>query len=199
MWSRWCATATSSPWWPNTRRPRCGRRTFCAATRTGISDRHCPTRTSCPPSSPRRPRRPRWSQTSGTATTSGVARSFAATYHRPYLAHGSIGPSCAVAVAARRPPRDLDAQPGRAHAAPRDRPGTRDSSGPTSWSGTSTARAATGTTAPTTRRWTPRCSRWPHRADRCRWCGREPTNWAGHLWDPPAWCDSRPDARPTAP
>jgi nicotinate dehydrogenase subunit B len=30
----------------------------------------------------------------------GVAHSFAAAYHRPYLAHGSIGPSCAVAVAA---------------------------------------------------------------------------------------------------
>ncbi|HTH86264.1 xanthine dehydrogenase family protein molybdopterin-binding subunit [Mycobacterium sp.] len=36
----------------------------------------------------------------GHRTTSGVARSFTASYHRPYLAHGSIGPSCAVAVAA---------------------------------------------------------------------------------------------------
>jgi CO/xanthine dehydrogenase Mo-binding subunit len=31
---------------------------------------------------------------------SGVARSLTASYHRPYLAHGSIGPSCAVALAA---------------------------------------------------------------------------------------------------
>jgi CO/xanthine dehydrogenase Mo-binding subunit len=32
---------------------------------------------------------------------SGVARSRTESYHRPYLAHGSIGPSCAVALAAR--------------------------------------------------------------------------------------------------
>ena len=31
---------------------------------------------------------------------SGVARSMTESYHRPYLAHGSIGPSCAVALAA---------------------------------------------------------------------------------------------------
>jgi CO/xanthine dehydrogenase Mo-binding subunit len=36
----------------------------------------------------------------GQQPRSGVARSLNASYHRPYLAHGSIGPSCAVAVAA---------------------------------------------------------------------------------------------------
>jgi nicotinate dehydrogenase subunit B len=36
----------------------------------------------------------------GSMPHSGVARSLTASYHRPYLAHGSIGPSCAVAVAA---------------------------------------------------------------------------------------------------
>src|SRR6185436_3623780 len=111
----------------------------------------------------------------GHRTTSGVARSFTASYHRPYLAHGSIGPSCAVAVAAddrleiwthSQGVHMLRREIGRALAIPRT----------DSWSGTSTARAATGTTAQMTRRWTPRCSRWPHRADRCRWCGREPTN-----------------------
>jgi nicotinate dehydrogenase subunit B len=35
----------------------------------------------------------------GTAPRSGIARSSTASYHRPYLAHGSIGPSCAVALA----------------------------------------------------------------------------------------------------
>lgn len=36
----------------------------------------------------------------GQRPRTGVARSVSATYHRPYLAHGSIGPSCAVALAA---------------------------------------------------------------------------------------------------
>ena len=36
----------------------------------------------------------------GERPSSGVARSLTASYHRPYLAHGSIGPSCAVALAA---------------------------------------------------------------------------------------------------
>ena len=36
----------------------------------------------------------------GQRPRSGVARSLSASYHRPYLAHGSIGPSCAVALAA---------------------------------------------------------------------------------------------------
>ena len=57
-WSRWCATATSSPWWPNTRRLRCEPPTFCVATPFGSSDRHCQTRTTCPPFSPRRRRTP---------------------------------------------------------------------------------------------------------------------------------------------
>lgn len=34
----------------------------------------------------------------GQRPRAGVARSLSASYHRPYLAHGSIGPSCAVAV-----------------------------------------------------------------------------------------------------
>lgn len=38
----------------------------------------------------------------GRRPRSGVARSLTASYHRPYLAHGSIGPSCAVAVAGHR-------------------------------------------------------------------------------------------------
>ena len=37
----------------------------------------------------------------GRRRRSGIARSFTESYHRPYLAHGSIGPSCAVAVAAK--------------------------------------------------------------------------------------------------
>ncbi|HTI76638.1 MAG TPA: molybdopterin cofactor-binding domain-containing protein [Mycobacterium sp.] len=37
----------------------------------------------------------------GQRPPAGVARSHSASYHRPYLAHGSIGPSCAVAVAER--------------------------------------------------------------------------------------------------
>src|SRR5262249_1912026 len=36
----------------------------------------------------------------GQRPSAGVARSLTASYHRPYLAHGSIGPSSAVAVAA---------------------------------------------------------------------------------------------------
>jgi nicotinate dehydrogenase subunit B len=36
----------------------------------------------------------------GQRPRSGVARSTTESYHRPYLAHGSIGPSCAVALAA---------------------------------------------------------------------------------------------------
>lgn len=36
----------------------------------------------------------------GQRPSTGIARSLTADYHRPYLAHGSIGPSCAVAVAA---------------------------------------------------------------------------------------------------
>ena len=36
----------------------------------------------------------------GRRPVAGVARSVTADYHRPYLAHGSIGPSCAVAVVA---------------------------------------------------------------------------------------------------
>jgi nicotinate dehydrogenase subunit B len=35
----------------------------------------------------------------GSPAHAGVVRSHSASYHRPYLAHGSIGPSCAVAVA----------------------------------------------------------------------------------------------------
>ncbi|HET7666224.1 MAG TPA: molybdopterin cofactor-binding domain-containing protein, partial [Mycobacterium sp.] len=35
----------------------------------------------------------------GQRPRTGVAGSFTASYHRPYLAHGSIGPSCAVAAA----------------------------------------------------------------------------------------------------
>jgi CO/xanthine dehydrogenase Mo-binding subunit len=35
----------------------------------------------------------------GQRPRSGIARSLTASYHRPYIAHGSIGPSCAVAVA----------------------------------------------------------------------------------------------------
>ena len=48
-------------------------------------------------------------------------RSSSATYHRPFIAHGSIAPSCAVALAARRRAADLVPQPGRVQPAPGDR------------------------------------------------------------------------------
>ncbi len=35
----------------------------------------------------------------GSPPHAGIVRSHSASYHRPYLAHGSIGPSCAIAVA----------------------------------------------------------------------------------------------------
>ena len=66
----------------------------------------------------------------GQRPRSDVVRSVTASYHRPYLAHGSIGPSCAVALAAHDRLRDLDTQPGSAHVAPRDRAVARAFTGP---------------------------------------------------------------------
>ena len=66
-------------------------------------------------------------------------------------------------------------------------------------SATSRAPVAMATTAPTTPQWTRRCSRRRCRADRCRWCGRGPTNSGGHRWEVRVWSGYQPTPRATAP
>jgi nicotinate dehydrogenase subunit B len=92
----------------------------------------------------------------GQRPRTGVARSLSASYHRPYLAHGSIGPSCAVAVLAD------DRLQIWTHSQGSPVPLRFQST--ISSSCTSSARAAKATTAPTSLRWKPRCSQWPYRA-----------------------------------
>ena len=83
-------------------------------------------------------------------------------YSRPFVAHASMAPSCAVAQLDRRGPRGVDAQPGHLQSA--RRPGA----GAWRWppekhrrASTRRARAATARTAPTTWRSRRRCWRAP--------------------------------------
>ena len=111
-----------------------------------------------------------------------VAASAEATYHRPYLAHASMGPSSATALFS-------DGRDGRERAGSRcgrtprastccgpNSPARSASPTTTSRSPTWRVPAATATTAPTTRPWTPPCSPWPCPGGPCRWSGAGPTN-----------------------
>ena len=89
-------------------------------------------------------------------THAGAATVVAARYTKPFLLHGSIGPSCAVA---RFDGHRLDIQThsqGVELLAPGDRRGARPTGRVRRRLGTWTAPAATATTAPTTPRSTPR-------------------------------------------
>ena len=81
---------------------------------------------------------------------------YSATYHRPYQMHGSIGPSCAVALFADDTLDRVDARPGRVSVAPRARRACRHSARQAFAASTWKVRAATATTAPTTPAPTPR-------------------------------------------
>ncbi len=78
-----------------------------------------------------------------------------ATYTRPYQAHGSIGPSCAVAQFRRRQDDGLDPHPGRLSRPPGHRRNVARAAGQRSRASMSKARAATAITAPTMPRPTP--------------------------------------------
>ena len=104
-----------------------------------------------------------------------------ATYRRPYQMHASIGPSCAVALAAGRRAHGLVAHAGRLSAARRDRRDAARAARARARASTWKARAATATTAPTTRAPTPRSSRrrFPGRPVRVQWMREDE-----HTWEP---------------
>ena len=112
-----------------------------------------------------------------------------ATYHRPFIAHGSIAPSGAVAVA--REGGWRSGRTARASTTCAGRSRANWECGRSNWwSAMSMAQAVTGTTVPTTLPWTRPCWRSPCRAARFRWCGRAPTSSAGHRSEPRAWSRS---------
>ena len=98
--SRWCGTAASSAWSPSARRSRCAPPTGCGPAPSGSAARRCLTTATCPPSWSRRPPRPPcWPSTAARLRPGQVGAVLEATYHRPYLAHASMGPSTATALA----------------------------------------------------------------------------------------------------
>ena len=86
----------------------------------------------------------------------GAAKTLTARYTRPYLMHGSIGPSCAVAQLQDGTHDGLDAHPGRVPGPPRASPRCWPCRTRRCAASMSRAPAATATTAPTTSPPTPR-------------------------------------------
>ena len=160
-------------------RPRAAR----GRRRLGRSATRCRTRTTstatCGPARTRRSRSPTTPPTRAAARGPGRGPR-GRRYSRPFLAHASIAPSCAVAVWERRRRARLVPQPGHRNLARADRRRARPGPGDRRTSSTSRTPAATATTPPTTPPSTRCC--WPGRCRarpvQVRWSRPDELGWA---------------------
>ena len=178
--SRWCGTAASPASSP---RPSTRPRRRSRALRAGAAWSEGET---LPDEARARRRgsrasrsRPRPSTRASAATPADAARTLRRAYTRPFIAHASMAPSCAIAQWSGDRRAGLVALPGRLQSARRPRARAGAAAGAASSSSTSRAPAATATTAPTTSRSTPCCWPAPRKGGRCACSGRARTSWPG--------------------
>ena len=125
-------TAASSACWPSARKTRSPRRRSCARSARGRTGRACPDDIHAWLKQHVAERIVAKEKSDPAAKARGVKRVQAA-YTKPYIAHASIGPSCALARWKGEQARGLDAQPGHLRPAPGPREGARACARRTSW------------------------------------------------------------------
>ena len=157
-----------------------GRAALRKAATWGARASRCPTRPTCAPGSRASRSRPRRSTRARQRSRRASVRTLRRQYSRPFIAHASMAPSCAIAQWTGRQAACVDPQPGRLQPARRPGAGLRACRPRASSSSTSRAPAATARTAPTTWASRPRC--WPARSQgrpvRLQWSREDELAWA---------------------